>query len=120
MVEIKLDKAKKLLVFRYTGHVGREELKLRLAEVAALAAELQPGFSLLTDLAELTSMDVECAAEIKIVMDLLNLRGVQKVVRVIPDPQKDIGLNILSLFHYKRGIHIMTCRSLQEAQAALV
>jgi hypothetical protein len=52
-------------------------------------------------------------------MDLLNKRSVSKVVRVIPDPQKDIGLNILSLFHYRRGLPIVTCETMDEAMAAL-
>jgi hypothetical protein len=42
------------------------------------------------------------------------------VVRVIPDPHKDIGLNILSLFHYRRGVRIVTCETLEEAMRALV
>jgi hypothetical protein len=41
------------------------------------------------------------------------------VVRVIPDPQKDIGLNILSLFHYRRRVRIVTCKTLAEAMKAL-
>jgi hypothetical protein len=41
------------------------------------------------------------------------------VVRVIPNPQKDIGLNILSLFHYRRRVRIVTCETLEEAMNAL-
>jgi hypothetical protein len=41
------------------------------------------------------------------------------VVRVIPDPRKDIGLNMLSLFHYRRGIRIVTCMTLEEATKTL-
>jgi hypothetical protein len=44
---------------------------------------------------------------------------VEAVVRVIPDPQKDIGLNILSLFHYRRRVRIVTCATLGEAMKAL-
>lgn len=119
MVEVEANKGKKLLILRYTGHVGEEEVKLCLVEVASLLAGLQPGFRLLTDMTGLTSMDLECVAEIKIVMDLLNVRGVKTVVRVIPDPHKDIGMNILSLFHYKRGVQIITCQTLQEAEKLL-
>jgi hypothetical protein len=38
---------------------------------------------------------------------------------VIPDPRKDIGFNILSLFHYRHDIHIVTCETLEEAKRAL-
>jgi hypothetical protein len=41
------------------------------------------------------------------------------VVRVIPDPQKDIGLNILSLFHYRKRVRIVTCETLDEARKVL-
>ena len=44
-----------------------------------------------------------------------NKQGVAKIVRVIPDPKKDIGLNILSVFHYPRRIQIITCETRKEA-----
>jgi len=37
------------------------------------------------------------------------------VVRVIPDPHKDIGLNILSQFHYGPEIQIATFQTLADA-----
>jgi hypothetical protein len=40
-------------------------------------------------------------------------------VRVIPDSRKDIGLNIMSLFHYRRGVRIVTCETLAEAHTIL-
>ena len=52
-------------------------------------------------------------------VDLCNKQGIEMVVRVIPDPQKDIGLNILSLFHYRRRVRIVTCATLEEAMKAL-
>ena len=56
---------------------------------------------------------------IKVNMDLCNRKWISKVVRFIPDPEKDIGFNILSLFHYRRGIPIVTCESLKEAASIL-
>jgi hypothetical protein len=52
-------------------------------------------------------------------MDLCNKKGVETVVRVIPDPRKDIGLNILSLFHYRRHVRIVTCATISEAMNVL-
>jgi hypothetical protein len=52
-------------------------------------------------------------------MDLCNKQGAARVVRVIPDPHKDIGLNILSLFHYGRKVRISTYQTLAEALQAL-
>jgi hypothetical protein len=52
-------------------------------------------------------------------MDLCNQKGISKIVRIIPDSQKDIGFNILSLFHYRHGIPIVTCETAAEAMKAL-
>jgi hypothetical protein len=42
------------------------------------------------------------------------------VVRVVPDPRKDIGLNILSQFHYGPQIKLVTFESLAKALSALM
>jgi hypothetical protein len=60
-------------------------------------------------------MDVGCVADIRQIMKLLDKRGIAMVARVIPDPRKDIGLNILSLFHYRKGVRILTCATMEEA-----
>jgi hypothetical protein len=39
---------------------------------------------------------------------------------VVPDPHKDIGLNILSQFHYGPQIKLATFESLAEALSALI
>ena len=87
--------------------------------VRKLVSEMQPGFRLLTDLSQLESMDRACIPYIEGNMDMFREKGVAEVVRVIPDPQKDIGLNILSVFHYTRDVRIVTCESLAEAEEML-
>jgi len=67
----------------------------------------------------LDEMDTACEKHLRKAMDLCNDRGVKQVVRVIPDPSRDIGLNILSVFHYRRGVRIVTCETMDEALAAL-
>lgn len=52
-------------------------------------------------------------------MELLDRSGVGTLVRVIPDPCKDIGMNILTLFHYPHRPRVMTCENMNEG-AALV
>ena len=44
-------------------------------------------------------------------------KQVAEVIRVMPDPRKDIGLNILSQFHYGPNIRITTYETLAEALA---
>ena len=109
------DKAKNLLSVRYGGRVGPNETRRYTKELPLLLAELPPGFRLLTDLSTLEEMDLACVPHLKGMMDLCNKKGVDLVVRVIPDPHKDVGLNILSLFHYGRRVRIVTCATLAEA-----
>ena len=108
-----------LLHVRYGGHVGPAETETYAKELPPLLAELTPGFRLLTDMSALDEIDLECLPHIKAMMDLCNQRGVAMVVRVIPDPHKDIGMNILSPFHYRRDVHIVTCETIEEALALL-
>jgi anti-anti-sigma regulatory factor len=80
---------------------------------------LTKGFKILTDLSGLNSMDALCVSELKRMMDLCRKSGVGTVARVIPDPAKDIGFNILSLFHYRDKVHVLTFQTLAEAEQAL-
>ena len=48
-------------------------------------------------------------------MKLCDEKGVSAVVRVIPEPKRDIGLQILSHFHYAADVRIVTCKSMDEA-----
>jgi hypothetical protein len=41
------------------------------------------------------------------------------VVRVIPDPRRDIGLKIMSAFHYRGDVKIVTCETLAQADEIL-
>ena len=95
--------------------VGPEETKRAVATLQGLLADLAPGFRLLTILSDLEEMDIACVPDVKKMMDFCNKKGVETVVRVIPDPHKDIGFNILSLFHYRRRVHIITCETLGDA-----
>ena len=119
MYKVELDRSKSLLKISYAQRVGAEETQRCAEEIKALVADQPPGFRLLTDLSGLDSMDGACVGDIRRIMDLLNKKGIEMVVRVIPDPRKDIGLNILSLFHYRRGVRIVTCETLEEAMKAL-
>ena len=119
MFRAEVDKAKNLLKISYAQHVGPEDTERAKEGILALLADVRPGFRLLTDLSALESMDLECVPHIKGVMDQCNKKGVEMVVRVIPDPHKDIGFNILSLFHYGRRVRLVTCDTLAEAMSVL-
>ena len=119
MFQVGVDESKNLLKITYAQHVGAEDTKRVEEQIPPLLSGVRPGFRLLTDLSGLDSMDLACVPYIKRMMDLCNKKGVEVVVRVIPDPHKDIGLSILSLFHYRRRVRIVTCATLEEAMKAL-
>lgn len=119
MIEASVDVPGKLLKVCYRGAIGAEDTRSWLPEMESMVRQMQPGFRLLSDLSGLEVMDLGCVPHIERVMDLCDDRGITMVVRIIPDPHKDIGLNIMSLFHYRRGVRIVTCETIEEAQAAL-
>ena len=55
----------------------------------------------------------------KRLMDFLGDQGVTEILRVIPDPAQDIGLNIMGAFHYSKGVKFLTLQSREEAQSRL-
>ena len=119
MVTFEVDRPKNLLVIRYHGLVRPDEVERGISSVRDRLAELESGFRLLADLTELETMDVACAPFIEQAMDLCNKKGASLVVRVIPDPQRDIGLQIMSYFHYSGDVRFLTCETLAEAEQAL-
>ncbi len=113
------NQAKQLLCLTYASRVSPEELQRGHEDVRVLLAGLSPGFRLLVDLSQVESIDLDCAPEIGRLMDMTDQAGVGLVVRVIPDPDKDIGMNILAVFHYPHHPRIVTCDNLTEAMRAL-
>jgi hypothetical protein len=113
------NKAKRLLYFCYIQKVRPDDLQRGLEELPVLLADLPPGFHLLVDLARLESMDPACMKPIGKVMELCDQHGVGLVVRVIPDPAKDIGFNLLSIFHYPHHPRTATCKTMSEAAKLL-
>jgi hypothetical protein len=119
MFKAEVDKSKNLLKFVFSQRVTPDETARWREKLGGLLAETRPGFKLLSDFSGLESMDFACAPDVEVVMDLCNKAGISKVVRIITDPRQDIGLNIMSLFHYPRRIPIVTCPTMEEALKAL-
>jgi len=108
-----------LLEIRYGGVILAAECETGLDQLRSSLAKLQKGFRVLVDLTQLESMDVSCAPFIEKAMDLCNEKGASMVVRIIPDPRRDIGMSIMSMFHYRGDVRILTCQSLIEANEIL-
>ncbi|HUS35089.1 MAG TPA: hypothetical protein VM680_07020 [Verrucomicrobiae bacterium] len=115
MVLITSNKSTQLLLITFIGDVTPSQFAEATKSLPSLLSDLKPGFSLLADLTPLRSMTEDCASQITDVMDLCDQSGVKRIIRVIPDPSKDIGLGILSRFHYTHKPRMILCESLAEA-----
>lgn len=115
MVLITANKPKQIFVTTFAGRVTAAECVEAYKDVPALISDFEPGFRILVDLTSLTSMEEDCASEITKVMDFCAKKGVKMIVRVIPDPSKDIGFVILSRFHYRNNQRTFICHTLLEA-----
>jgi hypothetical protein len=117
--EVRGDASLNLLEMRYHGHVTASEMKTCLQAVQAALPGMRPGFTVLTDLSGLDSMDLDCVPDLTKAMDAFKAKGVGTAVRIIPDPSKDIGFNILAIVHYRRGVKVVTCQTAEQAARAL-
>jgi hypothetical protein len=119
MYSVEADKAKTLIIISAAGRVTAEEVRAAAMQVRELVQEAAPGFAAMADFRFLERMDAAAAPHIGEIMDALAAKQVALVVRIMPDPHKDIGLNILSQFHYGRGIQIVTVDTLTDALDAV-
>lgn len=119
MFTVEADPSQNLLAVRYSGSVRVEEAQRCLEHVRLALAKVRSGFRILADLTDLQSMDVTCAPYLTSIMDLCNATGVSAVVRIIPDPTRDIGLQIMSMFHYGRQVEVITCETRDAAVKTL-
>jgi len=120
MVLVTSNKRQKLLFLSYIERVDPAQLATARVDLVAALGELPPGIRLLADMSDLEYMDPACTEEMGISMDLLGKHGVDLIVRVIPDSTKDIGLNILTAFHYPQHPRIVSCRKMAEGLRQLL
>jgi anti-anti-sigma regulatory factor len=120
MYAVELDQSKRLLVISVAQRVTAEQARQAAQQVRDLLRDVAPGFRVLADFRWLESMESATARHIAEMMDALAQKQVASVTRVMPDPHKDIGLNILSQFHYGPEIQITTFQTLADALQSLV
>lgn len=113
------DAGNDLLTVSYRGRVAPSDVEHCADDIRAALAQMTPGFLLLADLTALETMDVACAPPLEQIMQLCDEHGIGAVVRIMPDPKRDIGFQIMSYFHYKPAVRIFTCKSREEATAIL-
>ena len=115
MVICTADKSGKILSLSYGKHVGLQDMHRCVEAVRGVMPRLKPGFVLLSDLSHLEAMDPACAQPVGTLLDLCSARGISTLVRVMPDPSKDIGFNIISHFHLPPPVKMVAHESLAEA-----
>jgi hypothetical protein len=108
-----------LLKINWLGHVDSDEMRRCADEFGVTASKIRPGFRVLVDMTDLEWMDYAGAPYIGLVMDLCVAKQVAHVVRVIPNPHKDIGLNIMSYLRYGSKVRVTICENLAEAMQRL-
>jgi len=119
MFVVETDTTRQLLVLSVAGTVSVDEAKETVARVREKLQEMAPGFVALADFRWLESMSAAAAPFVAEIMDAFAAKKVSAVVRVMPDPHRDIGLNILSPFHYGPEVRLMTFETLADAIQAL-
>ena len=120
MYPVEMDRSKRLLVISAVQHVTAEDAKQTLQRLRELLTDIAPGFRVVADFRWLESMDSAAAPHVAEIMDALAEKKVASVTRVMPDPHKDIGLNILSQFHYGPEIGVATFDTLADALQSLI
>ena len=115
MYALELDRSKRLLVISAAQRVTAKEANMAAQRIREVLQDVAPGLRVLADFRWLESMDSAAARHIAEIMDALAEKNVASVTRVMPDPHKDIGLNILSQFHYGPDVTITTFETLADA-----
>src|SRR5436190_16792665 len=119
MFSVDIDRSRRLLVISAAGHVTKEEVSDGADEVSTLLQDIAPGFRVLIDFRWLESMHSSATPHIGAIMGLLAKKKAGLVVRVIPDPQQDIAINVLNRFRYGPEIEIVAHNTLSEALHSL-
>lgn len=120
MFSLNVDDRNNKLIITFSGHFDLKQAEQYYQELQQILPKLKKGVKVLTDLSSLEHMDRQTVFFVQKTMDLLNEKGTSKVIRIIPDPKKDIGFNIMSVFHYSQSVAVHTYRSYQEAEKHFV
>jgi anti-anti-sigma regulatory factor len=107
------------VILELEGDVDAAQARQCLIDLErALPTGTKP-LKLLVDISGVDTVDLEAKSELEKGMDLLNAHGVAEIFRTSPNPDLDIGLNVLEGSHFSKRVQIHTFRSRQEAQASL-
>jgi hypothetical protein len=117
--DIIIDPDRNLVRTRFVGNITEAAMKQAVIEVEALLPQVKPGFSIFANLGQVESMDLDSARPLTQIMDLCRVRGVALIVRILPPKDRDIGINLLSIVHYRGRVRTVTVESVAEAERIL-
>jgi len=120
MVSCSVDDCGEILTITYMDAVEPDQVELCRRAIRDKMQHLKPGFALLIDLTNMESMDQECAQVLGATIELCSSREMAVAVWVIPDPRKDIGLNLIARFHCWTPVRTHTRHNLAEAMKCLM
>ena len=115
MYSVETDSSKRLFVITGAGNVSAAEVAEVRDEVQTLLQDTGGELVVLADFRFIESMKPDVARHIGEIMDLFAKKQVTAVVRVMPDANKDVGMNILSRLHYGPDVQVLTVATLVEA-----
>jgi len=117
--DVKIDLNRNLVCTKFAGDISSATLQGAVAKVEALLAQMKPGFSVFADMSQVAAMDLDCAPPLTRIMDLCRARGVGLIVRMLPAKEHDIGVNLLSIVHYRGLVKTVTVSTTAEAERIL-
>jgi hypothetical protein len=116
VVGAEVDVGRNLLRTRYAGHATKSDLEAGVSAIRTQMAQLKPGFTILADWSGIEGLALDCVPAIAEIMELARAHGAATVVRVLPDPARDIGINMLSVVHLRGTARTVTAENLEEAE----
>jgi anti-anti-sigma regulatory factor len=116
MFSIRIDKKNNLITVSFKGYFDAQQGVQLCQRLTDAIQKVKKGFSVITDLSSVDFISMDSVVFIGKAMTICNKNGVSRVIRVIPDPSKDIGFNIMSDFHYSKNVKIRICKNHEEAR----
>ena len=116
MIKVGYNHKRNIVIVEFIGKIDVAQAEQSYLDIQKIIPQCSNGFKILTDLSRIESMDSKGIDMIKKSMDFFNSKGVTEVVRIVPDPSKDIGFNIMSLFHYSKNVKFITVESRKESE----
>lgn len=119
MIHVSYDREHKTIVIEFEGNIDGAQARQSSLDLERVVPERRTEFRLLADLTAVQTMELEVEDELKKAMGLFNAHGITEVLRVLPDPDMEVGFNIMSRTYYGKAVKVLTFRSREEAEAHL-